>query len=332
MMKVLVLGGGAAGMSSSSRVRKLRPNAEIVVYEETNMVSHAPCGVPYYVEGLFNNEELFMTYTPEFFREKRKIDVRTGYSVEEIDLNSRVVKVRKNAEKKSEEYDYLIIALGAKPKKVRQSGSRIFYAHHPAQAKSLRDDLWTLNKIAIIGGGILGVEMAEALHAVGKKVTLIQRSSYVLNKMLDSDMAHVVTDVMSKEIDLRLNERVESIEEEGKVIVTDKGKLEVDGVVVTIGVEPNISLLKDQLKIGETGAIWVDETMKTNKENVYAAGDNTETRNIVTGKPTWMPFAPVANKMGFVAGSNIGGKRMEFPGTVGTMITKYDRLFIGKVG
>lgn len=333
MERVVVVGGGAAGMSASSRVRRLNPSAEITVFEETKMVSHAPCGVPYFVEGLFDDENLFMTYTPEFFITKRKINVKINTKVEEIDINSRIVKtVDQENNKSTYEFDYLVLALGALPKKIPYEGKRIFYVHHPANAAELRKALWSLNKIAIIGGGILGVEMAEALASVGKQVILIHRSPYILNKMLDEDMAKIVQDRMLKDVKVQVGEELERVEEEGRIIVTNKGKYEVDGIVVAIGVTPNVGLVKDQVKIGETGAIWTDEHMRTDKENVYAAGDVAETTHIVTRSRTWMPFAPVANKMGYVAGSNIAGKEMKFPGTIGTMITKYKEFYIAKTG
>lgn len=333
MERIVVIGGGAAGMSASSRIRRLNPSAEITVFEETKMVSHAPCGVPYFVEGLFDDENLFMTYTPDFFISTRKIDVKINTKVDEIDVSSRTVKfIDQNRNRLTVEYDYLVLALGASPKKVPYKGKNIFYVHHPAQAVELRKSLWGLNKIAIVGGGILGVEMAEALTSIGKEVILIHRGPYVLNKMLDDDLGKVVQDRMSKDMKLKVSEELEDIREEGKLIVTDKGKYEVDGVVVAIGVIPNVGLVKGQVKIGETGGIWTDEYMKTDKDNVYAVGDVAETTHMVTKNRVWMPFAPVANKMGYVAGSNIAGKEMKFPGTVGTMITKYKEFYIAKTG
>lgn len=333
MNRIVVVGGGAAGMSTSSRVRRLNPNAEITVFEGTKMVSHAPCGVPYFVEGLFNDEDLFMTYTPEFFINKRKINVKINTQVNEIDIGSRVVKfVDQSNNKSAVEYDYLVLALGAIPKKLSYQGKRIFYMHHPANAVELRNSLWQLNKIAIIGGGILGVELAEALNSIGKDVILVHKGPYILNKMLDEDMGKVIQDRMASEIKIKTNEILEEIRDEGRTVVTDKGKYEVDGTVVSIGVTPNIELVKGQVKIGETGGIWTDDHMKTNIDNVYAVGDVAENTHIVTRTRVWMPFAPVANKMGYVAGSNIAGKEMNFPGTVGTIITKYKEFYIAKTG
>ncbi|WP_221289514.1 FAD-dependent oxidoreductase [Stygiolobus caldivivus] len=333
MEKLIVIGGGAAGMSASSKARRLKPQMEIEVFEATKMVSHAPCGIPYFVEGLFDNEELFMTYTPEFFIENRKINVRTNTKVTEIDLNSRIVYAEGKYGKTKSEYDYLVISTGSKPKRLPTEGEdRVFYMHHPAEAVTLRQKLWSLNTIAIIGGGILGVEAAEALSERGKKVILIHHGKYLLNKTLDAELGKIITDRVSRDVEVKIGEAVKEIKQGGRTIVTDKGKYEVEGTIVAVGVEPNTELVKGKLLLGETGAIKVDEYMRTNYREVYSAGDNTESVNIVTGKPYWVPFAPVANKMGYVAGSNIGGEPMKFPGVVNTQITKYKEYFVGRVG
>lgn len=333
MEKLVVIGGGAAGMSASSRARRLKPQIEIEVFEATKMVSHAPCGIPYFVEGLFDDENLFMTYTPQFFIENRKINVRINTRVTEIDLSSRVVYAEGKDGKMKSEYDYLVISTGSKPKRLPSEGNdRVFYIHHPAEAVSLRQKLWSLNTIAIIGGGILGVEAAEALTQRDKKVLLIHRGEYLLNKSLDQELGKLITDRISRDVELRLGEGVTEIKQGGRLIITDKGKYEVDGTIVAIGVEPNVDLVKGKIQLGTTGAIKVDEYMRTNYREVYSAGDNTESVNIVTGKPYWVPFAPVANKMGYVAGSNIGGEPMKFPGVVNTQITKYKEYYIGRVG
>jgi len=333
MEKLVVIGGGAAGMSASSRARRLKPQIEIEVFEATKMVSHAPCGIPYFVEGLFDDENLFMTYTPQFFIENRRINVRINTRVTEIDLSSRVVYAEGKDGRMKSEYDYLVISTGSKPKRLPSEGNdRVFYIHHPAEAVSLRQKLWSLNTIAIIGGGILGVEAAEALTQRDKKVLLIHRGEYLLNKSLDQELGKLITERISRDVELRLGEGVTEIKQGGRLIITDKGKYEVDGTIIAIGVEPNVDLVKGKIQLGTTGAIKVDEYMRTNYREVYSAGDNTESVNIVTGRPYWVPFAPVANKMGYVAGSNIGGEPMKFPGVVNTQITKYKEYYIGRVG
>jgi NADPH-dependent 2,4-dienoyl-CoA reductase/sulfur reductase-like enzyme len=333
MKRVVVIGGGAAGMSASSRVRRLDETAEITVFEATDMVSHAPCGIPYYIEGLFDDVRLFMTYDPDFFKTKRRINVLTETRVTEVDLKSRVVRAEGRHGKVVTEYDYLIIATGASPKVLDTAkGDRVFYVHHPAEAKELREKLWSLNKIAIIGAGITGLETAEALAAKGKKVYLIHRGPYPLNKYLDEDMGKILAERVSRSVDFRPNESFERTENEGRVVVTDKGKYEVDGTIVAVGIKPNVELFEDYVKLGPTGAIETNHYMRTNLREVYAAGDVAESINLVTGRPDWQPFAPVANKMGFVAGSNIAGHEMRFPGVVGTVMTKFENYFIAKTG
>ncbi|WP_409366432.1 FAD-dependent oxidoreductase [Metallosphaera sp. D4-4] len=325
---LVVLGGGAAGMSAASRARRLRPDLRITVIESTKMVSHAPCGIPYFVEGLFDDENLFMTYTPSYFERERKIEVLTNTVAKEVDLNSRVVKTDNG---KVLEYDWLVVSLGALPKTLPNvKGKRVYYVHHPAHAVEIRERLWSMNKIAVIGGGILGVEMAEALSAVGKKVVLIHRGPYILNRMLDQDLGDVITKLVQGKVELHLNESTEEIGED--YVKTDRGKYQVDGVVLALGVTPNVAIFKEKLQLGITGAIKTNSRMETSVKGVYAAGDVAETTHMVSRREVWMPFAPVANKMGFVAGSNIGGKVTEFPGTVGNMITKFQDMFIGKVG
>ncbi|TRM85118.1 CoA-disulfide reductase [Sulfolobus sp. F3] len=333
MERLIVVGGGAAGMTAASWARRLKPNLDIIVFEATKMVSHAPCGIPYYVEGLFDDENLFLTYTPSYFTEKRGIKVIINTKVTDIDVNSRIITVMENSQSKNRyEYDYLVLSMGAKPKKIHSNGDYIFYVHHPAEATIIREKLWRVNKIAIIGGGILGIEMAEALNARGKKVILIHRGRYLLNRMLDEDMGKTITEKVSSKVETKLGESLVDVKENGKLVITDKGRYEVDSTIVAIGVEPNVDLVKDKLKLGETGALWTDDHMRTNVHNVYAAGDNVESINIITKKPSWVPFAPVANKMGFVAGSNIGGKDIRFPGVIDTQITKFDEYIIGKTG
>ncbi|AHC50665.1 CoA disulfide reductase [Sulfolobus acidocaldarius SUSAZ] len=334
MEKLVVIGGGAAGMSASSKVRRLKPEMDIEVFESTRFVSHAPCGIPFFIEGLFDDESLFMTYTPEFFKEKRKIDVKTGIKITEIDFSGRTIYGETaNKEKIKREYDYLLLSTGAKPKKVETEGNeRVFYVHHPADALELRKQLWSLNTVAIIGGGILGLEMVEALVERGKKVILIHKGDYLLNRSLDNELGKIITSIVMKDAEVKLNERLEVIKRGGRLVVTDKGNYEVDGTIVAIGVEPNVDLVKGKLALGDTGAIKVDGHMRTTLKDVYSAGDNTEIINLLTGRPHWVPFAPVANKMGYVAGSNIGGREMTFPGTVNTQVTKYKDYYIARVG
>ncbi len=331
MERVLVIGGGAAGMTTASWIRRLAPEMKVTVLESTSMVSHAPCGVPYFLEGLFDDPKLFMTYEPSFFIQKRGIDLRVGVKVREIDIPSRVAKVGEKNEKV--EFDYLVVATGSVPSEIKTDGNeRVFFVHHPAHADELRRSLWSLEKVAVIGGGILGVETSEALVSRGKKVIMIHHGDRPLNRMLDDDMASFLSPKIASDVDMRLSESVLEIKDSGRTVITDKGEYKVDGTVVAVGVKPNSSLVKGQLELGVHGAIVVNDKMETSKKGVYAVGDVAQSINVITGKPDWVPYAPVANKMGFVAAFNVAGLERRFPGVVGTMITKYKETQIGKVG
>ncbi|WP_449462076.1 FAD-dependent oxidoreductase [Tardisphaera miroshnichenkoae] len=331
--RVLILGGGAAGMSAASRARRLDQDAGITVLEQTDMISHAPCAIPYFFEGLFKDPSLFMTYTPAYFREKRSIDVKVGARVVDVDLSGRKVTYVVGSETSQMEYDSLIVSTGARPKVPDVPGSlgeRVFYVHHPAEAVAQVSKLSSLERVAVIGAGVLGVELSEALSSLGKKVTLIHRGPYPLSRMLDPEIGKVVSDRVGASVTLALNQSLEKIEDGGRIVITDSGKYEVDGTFITIGVEPNVQL--EGLRLGASGAIAVNDHMETSTNGVFAAGDVAESVNLITGKPDWQPYAPVANKMGYVAGANSVGGSMSFPGVVGTVITKFYEKLIAKTG
>ncbi|BBG25380.1 FAD-dependent oxidoreductase [Sulfuracidifex tepidarius] len=331
MERVLIIGGGAAGMTAASWIRRLAPNMKVTVLESTSMVSHAPCGVPYFLEGLFDDPKLFMTYEPSFFIQKRGIDLRVNAKVREIDVSSRVAKI--GDENETVEFDYLIIATGSIPSEIKTDGKdKVFFVHHPAHAEELRKALWSLEKIAVIGGGILGVETSEALVSKGKKVVMIHHGSRPLNRMLDDDMASFISPKIARDLDMRLSESVLEVRNGGRTVITNKGEYKVDGTVVAIGVKPNSSLVKGQLELGIHGSVVVNDKMETSEKGIYAVGDVAQSTNVITGKPDWVPYAPVANKMGFVAAFNVAGLEKKFPGVVGTMITKYKETQVGKVG
>lgn len=166
---------------------------------------------------------------------------------------------------------------------------------------------------------------------------MIGRSNYPLRKSLDEDMGNIVINELVRHgVKLQLNERIIEIDYQGgkQIVITDGGRYVVDAVVLATGIKPNVELAKQlDLRIGETGAVWVDNRMRTSIENVYAAGDVAETKNLITGEPYWHPFGTTANKMGgFVAGSNIAGKPMAFPGVVGTSMTRFMNLYIASTG
>ncbi|AGK60776.1 NADPH:sulfur oxidoreductase [Archaeoglobus sulfaticallidus PM70-1] len=333
-MRVVVIGGGAGGMSSASRVRALKPEWKVTVFEATNFVSHAPCGIPYVVEGVSELPKL-MYYPPEVFIEKRGIDLRMNTKVTDVTRNS--VKYVENGEEKEIEWDYLVIATGASPIRPGIEGidlEGIFTVDLPPDAERIVRYAEKAENIVIVGSGYIGLEMAEAFSARKKNVTVIEMLNHPLPNF-DEDIAEVVKKEMEKWVDLRLNEKVTAFEGKDRVekVVTDKGEYKADMVIVAVGAKPNTELAERLgVKIGETGAIWTDRKMQTSMENVYACGDCAETFHMVTGKRVWNPLAPPGNKMGYVAGVNICGGDLEFPGVLGTQITKFHELEIGRTG
>ncbi len=334
-MKVVVIGGGAAGMSAASRIKALRPEWEVTVFEETEYVSHAPCGIPYVVENLAESSMDLMYYPPEFFREKRGIDLHLNAKV--VEAGDGYVVVEEKGKENRVEWDKLIIATGASPRVPPIEGvelENVFTVDLPPDADRIKRAAKDAENVVIIGAGYIGVEMSEAFAGIGKKVTLIGIYDYPLPRF-DNEIGEIIKEKMSEKVELRMNEHAKAIEGKDRAerVVTDKGEYKADIVILATGVKPNVGVAKQLgCKIGETGAIETNGRMETSVENVYAAGDCAETRHMVTGKKVWIALAPAGNKMGYVAGVNAAGGKLEFPGVLGTQLTKFFDLEIGSTG
>mgnify|MGYP001772709548 FL=1 len=337
-MKVIIVGGGAAGMSAASRVRKLLPQSEIKVFEESSYVSYAPCGIPYYVEDLVDDINSLVTYTPEFFKKERNIDVHIKTKVTKVDLSAKELNTVSEEGEKTESFDYLVLSTGAipfVPDKRWLEADHVYALRHLEDGDALKNDLKNLQNVAVIGGGYVGVEMAEALSKIGKKVTVFEMRRIMPN--LDPEYSQMIKQEMEKRsIKVVEGFTVKAVENSGEKvrIIGDSEQQLFDAAVLGLGVRPNVELAKSMgLKLGETGAIWVDERMRTSEPSVYAAGDNVEVNDLVIKeRKRYAPFAPEANKEGYVAGSNIGNQNITFPGSAGSAITKFYDLEIGVVG
>lgn len=299
MVRVIVVGGGAAGMSTASRARKIKPDAEITVFEKSGFVSYAPCGIPYYVEDLVDKPERLQTYTPEFFKKERNIDVHIHSNIENVDPASKTIAYVQDGTSKSLQWDKLVIACGAEPIKPRIDGiglANIFTVKFIEDGIRIRDAATRTRNIVIVGGGYIGVEMAEAFAQTGKKVTIVEMFPHVLSN-LDLELSRIIEDeFLKKGVILRLGEKV--VEFAGKdtvgKVVTDKGEYEADLVVVAVGFRPKVDLAqKIGLELGVTGAIETERTMETNLEDVYACGDCAETTHLITGEKTWIPLGQI---------------------------------------
>lgn len=341
MVKVVIIGGGAAGASAAARARRLDPNAEITMVEAGSMITHAPCGIPYAVSGVVPDYKSLMTYTPEEFEKERNIKVLINTKAIDVDPDKRTVTISRGGKTEVLQWDKLIIATGAKPLVPKIPGAElpgILTVRLPDDVPSLKAELADAATIGIVGGGYIGVEMAEAALHLGKKVVLFEMMDRLLPAALDADMAAILADEMKKKgVELHLGEKVVEFRGSGgkvSAVVTEKGEYKVDKVIMAVGVKPDVDLaLKAGAKLGETGAVAVNEYMETSATDVYAAGDVVEKVHRLTGRKVWIPLAPSANKEGQVAGGNaVKGRVLRFPGVVGTAVTKFFDLYVARTG
>lgn len=339
LSRVIVVGGGAAGASAASRAKRVDPSAEVYLIEATDMITHGPCGIPYVISGIIDKNKL-VVYTPEVFEKERGIRVLINSKVVDIDVDKRIVEVYRNKRFEKLKWDKLILATGALPKVPGVPGvslDNVITIRHPAYVDELIKVISDKDIVAVVGGSYLGIEVVEALLERGKKVLLFEMFNHLLSTSMDEDVASIVEgEVLSRGVELHLSEKLVEIRGGNRVenIVTDKGEYRVGAVILATGVKPNIELAKRTgLRIGETGAVEVNEYMETNVEDVYAAGDLVEKYHRVLNKKVWMPLAPSANKEGLVAGANaVKHRLLKFPGIIGTAITKFYDLVIAKTG
>ena len=317
-MRLLVIGGVAAGLSAAARARRLDSALEIIVLEKGDTVSYGACGLPYFIGGRVRRPEQLVVYTPEYFRKERNITVRTGAEVVAIQHPRREVQLRDG---ERVHYDRLVIATGARPKTLSARPNE-FNLHTLDDARRLKQYLaeHRPRRAAVIGSGYIGLEAADALRRNGLSVRVYDRNANILGRD-DAALTERVRKHLERfRIDLHMGEQVEPGEEDRLVILAT-------------GIRPNIELAEEAgVDRGRTGAIRTDERMQTNLAAVFAAGDCAETTDLVTGCPAYVPLGTTANKMGRVAGANAAGARERFPGLVGTMIVSVCGLAIGHTG
>ena len=342
--KLVVIGGDAAGMGAASKVRREKPEWEIVVFEKGEYTSYAACGLPYYIAGDVESVEDLIARTPEVFREKQNIDVRIFHQVTAIDAEGKKVKVKNltTGEEFSESWDYLLIGTGASAilPEVRGTDAEGVYALSVLQSGiDIRQGIEKLNpaKVVVIGAGYIGIEMAEAFLALRMDVTVVDMADQVMISM-DEDMASMVADYMKeKGIHLITGEKLTGIEKDSKgkvkAVLTDKQTLEADLVILGLGVKPNTEMAeKAGLEMGVRGAIRVNKKLETSVPGIWAAGDCAESWHLLKKQQVFIPLGTVANKHALVAGINISGGNAEFPGVLGTAITRFMNLEISRTG
>jgi len=336
--RLVVVGGNAGGMTAATNARRLRPDLEIVAFERGRRVSYSTCGIPYHVGGEIEDVDALVVRTPREFRESMRIDVRTEHEVVEIDADRRQVEVQDLARDRSFRigFEHLLLATGAHP--IRPDlpgidGEGIFGVQTLGDAERLMAyaDEVRCQRVVVVGGGYIGLEMAEAFVMWGAEVALVDAAPQVMGT-LDPDMGALVAKALERlSIDVRTGVEVTGFEPGG--VHTAHGRLPADLVVLGLGVEPNTSLAGAAgLELGVRGAVRVDRRQRASLEGVYAAGDCAESFHQVSGRPVHIALGTVANKHGRVAGINIGGGYATFPGVVGTAITRVCGTEVARTG
>ncbi|HET9017897.1 MAG TPA: FAD-dependent oxidoreductase [Thermomicrobiaceae bacterium] len=340
--RLVVIGGDAAGMSAASQVRRMRPEAGIVALERGPHTSYSACGMPYLIGGLVDDPRALVARSPSGFA-KLHIDARVQHEVEEIDLAARLVRGRRRDEGTpfTEPFDQLLIATGTVPIRPPLPGSDasgIFGLGILEDGIRLRGvvDEQQPKRAVIVGGGYIGLEMAEALLARGLDVTVVEAARSVMGT-LDPDMGELVGQALRDAgAHLYLEEPVTGFEtSDGAVVgvVTVARTLPADLVVLGIGVRPNAALaLAAGIPLGETGAIKVNDRMQTGVDGIWAAGDCVESFHLVSRRPVHFALGTIANKQGRIAGINLGGGYARFPGVLGSAVTKICDVEVARTG
>jgi CoA-disulfide reductase len=340
--KVLIVGGVAGGASAAARLRRLDENIEIIMFERGEYISFANCGLPYYIGGEIKDKSALTLQTPQSFNSRFNVDVRVLNEVVSIHPKEKTVTVKKvkTGETYEQSYDKLILSPGAEPIKPTIEGiksDKVFTLRNIPDTYRIKDyiDQNKPKTAAVIGGGYIGIEMAENLHNAGIKVTIIEMADQVIAP-LDYDMASDVhRHIESKGAKLILGNAVRSISDTGKTlsIALNSGEIEADMLIMAIGVRPETSIAKDAgLEINKRGSIVVDDNMLTSDPNIYAVGDAVEITDFVTGEKGFIPLAGPANKQGRIAADNICGLGSKYTGTQGSAIAKVFDMTVATTG
>jgi NADPH-dependent 2,4-dienoyl-CoA reductase/sulfur reductase-like enzyme len=343
--KIVIIGGDAAGMSAASKAKKVNPDLDVIVFEKGPHISYAACGIPYYISGVVDDWKKLVILTPDEAIQKRHVDVRVHHEVLSIDPANRQVMARNLLGNESffESYDKLIIATGAKPRVPQISGLDLPGVF---MLRTIQDgiDIKSYIKenqpksVVVVGGGYIGLEMVEAFRRLGLDVTVIEQLDRIMVSV-DAEIATVIEEELHKnDVKIYLRSTLSGIktDKDGSLaldVAGGPGKINADMVLISIGVQANADLAKAAgIRLGKRGGIRINEKMETTFANIYAAGDCAEYKHIVSGRNTYIPLAPAANKGGRVAGENAAGGNAVFPGILGTSITKIFDLEVARTG
>lgn len=330
-MKVIIIGAVAAGMSAAAKLKRIKPDYEVIVYEKTDIVSFGACGLPYYVGGFFQDSNMMIAREKSKFIESG-IDLRTFKEVIDVNSDSKTLTIKDSLTEEifTDKYDKLMIATGASS--IMPSLDKSY--ENLTTLKDMNDGLKLRelmnkeenNNIVILGAGFIGIETIEAAKKLNKNIHLVGRSNRVLNKVFDKEITDLLEEELKKNnIHLHLGETVKEYVGNNKItkVITNNSEIDTDLVVIAIGVKPNTSFLKNtNIDMLPNGAIIVDEGGKTSIKDVYSAGDCATIKNLVTNEDMYVPLATGANKLGRIVGENLGGMNSSFPGSLASSCIK----------
>ena len=340
--RLVVIGGNGAGLSAASYVNRRRPVIETLIFEKSPYASYGSCGLPYYIEGLVKDPIELIVVPIDELRKKRGLDVRISHEVISLDCEKRqaIVVDLINKNESQIPYRWLVISTGATPIRPPIPGvdlKGVFTLRSLEDGISLGRYLKenSLKRVVIIGGGYIGMEMAEAFSIQGYEVTVIEKLPRVLPNF-DVELSDKVEEKLKeKGINVRLGTELKAILGNGTVngVITDTQEIEADLVLMGVGIKANAAIAKEAgIEIGQTGAIKVNSRMETNIQGVYACGDCAEAYHRILNRNVWIPLGDTANKQGRIAGANIAGEGISFPGIIGSAATKVFEYEVARTG
>lgn len=341
-MKIIIIGGVAGGATTAARIRRADETAEIVLLEKGKYISYANCGLPYYIGGVIEEREKLFVQTPESFGVRFRVDVRVENEVIFIDKRKKTLTIRRASQDTYEEsYDRLVISTGAVPVRPPLPGidsEGIFTLRNVADTDHIKAYVTEhrIRRAAVIGGGFIGLEMAENLHHLGAEVSVVEMGNQVMAPIDLSMAALVHQELMNKGVNLYLEQAVASFERVGKeikVIFQNGESILSDIVILSIGVRPETTLARAaELTIGPAGGIAVNNYLQTSDESIYAIGDAIEFRHPITGQPWLNYLAGPANRQGRIVADNLLGAQIPYEGSIGTSIAKVFDLTVASAG
>lgn len=341
--RVLIIGGVAAGPSAAAKAKRLDPNLDITIFEQGEFISYGTCSMPYYVGHVIENHQDLIVHTPASFQREKQCAVRILHRVEEINPHRKYIIVRDLEKDQVQEYRYdrLVLATGAKsrlPDPAWLKFRNVFTIKNLRDSMRLKEYIHQRRpfKAVILGGGFIGMEMAEAFSNQRLDVTVVHKDSLPMSTLEPESQKIVMDDIHRHGVRFVGNAAVRSIEGQDGLaskIVTSAGDVDADLVLLALGFEPNADLAKAaRIRCGSMGGVLVDHRCRTSVDGIFAAGACTEMRNAVTGRPMVLPLASIANRMGRVVGQNLAGVGAEFPPVVKTTAVKVYKLEVAAAG